>query len=78
MCIMVLIFVLFQIWAATDSGNLEVTYTHTEELVGAPKLLVLQRYISNLHPEGLPAFPINIQSAPAGNEITVLVFLLGW
>jgi hypothetical protein len=40
MCIMVL-FVLLQVWAATESGNLEVTYTHTEEQVGEPRLLVL-------------------------------------
>jgi hypothetical protein len=70
MCIMVLIFVMFQVWAATDSGNLEVTYTHTEEQVGDRRLLVLQRYINNLHPEGLPAFPIK--------KLLFLVFWLGW
>jgi hypothetical protein len=30
---MVLIIILAQVWAATESGNLEVTYTHKEDQV---------------------------------------------
>jgi hypothetical protein len=30
---MALIFIMAQVWAATESGNLEVTYTHKEDQV---------------------------------------------
>lgn len=45
MMFMVLIFILVQVWAATESGNLEVTYTHREEQVQDPTILH-----SSLHP----------------------------
>jgi hypothetical protein len=38
---MALIFILAQVWAATESGNLEVTYTHKEDQVQDCTLVVL-------------------------------------